>query len=75
MSTENAQQPNSNPSAGSAKLPVIRRPFDAEIKDGKVVIYTNHYDEFGDVVWTANFIEPERFKELAKKYWSIAAFL
>lgn len=58
-----------------AKLPVIRRPFDAEIKDGKVIIYTNHYDEFGDVVWNANFIEPERFKELAKKYWSTAAFL
>jgi len=25
MSTENAQQPNNNPSAGSAKLPVMRR--------------------------------------------------
>lgn len=27
MSTENAQQPNSNPSAGSAKLPVMPRCF------------------------------------------------
>lgn len=66
---------NTTSSQHDAKLPVVRRPFDAEIKDGKVIIYTNHYNEFGDVVWNANFIDPERFKELAKKYWSIAAFL
>ena len=57
------------------KLPATRRSFDAELKDGRVIIYTKNYDEFWNTVWTENIIEPERFKELAKKYRSIAAFL
>lgn len=57
------------------KPDVIRRPFDAEIDNGRIMIYTSDWDEFGELKWTASIITPERFKEIVKNYESLTAFL
>jgi hypothetical protein len=57
------------------KADVIRRPFDAEIDNGRIMIYTSEWDEFGELKWTANIISPERFKEVVKNYEALTAFL
>lgn len=54
MSTENAQQPNNDLSAGSAKLPVSRRSFLDDVKSNLIEIlgknaYSNSFKVSDDV--------------------------
>jgi hypothetical protein len=45
---------------------VIRRAFDVEKHNGKLMIYTSNWDEFGENVWTATIITETELRRIVE---------
>jgi len=43
-----------------------RKPFDIEIIDGKIIIYTPEFDADNNIVWDINELTLKRVKEISK---------